>query len=91
MGQSRAERTWRRPRLTRHAWVRLPVANRDHPLQPPAQALVISWKKVGWQWLAMVVIVVETDTGDPVIVQQWVPAESVRPVPADPNRAFGNR
>lgn len=39
----------------------------------------------------MVVIVVETDAGDPVIVQRWVPAESVRPVPADPNRAFGNR
>ena len=51
----------------------------------------VSWKKVGWQWLAMVVIFVETDAGDPVIVQRWVPAESVRPVPADPNRAFGNR
>lgn len=91
MGQTRAERTWRRPRSTRHAWVRLDATDRAHPLEPPAQALVVSWKKVGWQWLAMVVIVIETDAGDPVIVQQWVPSENVRPVPAEPNRAFGNR
>lgn len=89
MGQSRRERTWARPRSTRHAWVEL---GRKHPAEPPVPALVLSWRRGGGGvWEALCVMVDDDAAGDPVLMQRWVPAGRIRPVETDPNRAFGLR
>lgn len=90
VGQSRAERTWRRPRSTRHVWV-TGIGPGAHPKEPPYQALVVAVRRDSYVWWAWVVAVLETEDGDPVVVQRWVPATDLRPVPANPNRAFGAR
>ena len=88
MGQTRLERTWPRPRSTRHVWVR----SRDrHPYQPPDQGLIVAWRRRSWQWEALCVLVRVLPGEDPVVIQRWVAAKDLRPVPADPNRAFGLR
>ncbi|KYH43117.1 hypothetical protein [Branchiibius sp. NY16-3462-2] len=103
MGQSKRERTWRTPKTTRHVWVKLPgdgPAARVHPHQTPRQGLVVTWRRVSYRWQALVVLVDDPtldgtertkQTNDPVVVQLWVDASDLRPVPADPNRAFGLR
>lgn len=99
MGQSKRERTWRSPRSTRHVWVKLPAdgpAARIHPHQTPRQGLVVTWRRVAYRWQALVILVDDpsldteqvTDR-EPVVVQLWIDAGDLRPVPADPNRAFG--
>lgn len=86
MGKTRAERTWRRPRSIRHVWVRF----RDiHPSQPPDPAVLVSWRRQSGTWQALVIAVRPGPDGDPVVVQQWVDARDIRPIEADPNRAFG--
>lgn len=88
MGQTRAERTWPRPRSVRHVWVRF----RDlHPQQPPDPGLIFCWRRQTGEWEALVIAVRAGPDGDPVVVQQWVAARDVRPLEADPNRAFGLR
>lgn len=87
MGQSRAERTWPRPRSTRHVWVRLKA---KHPLEPPVQGLVIAWRRRSYQWQALV-IVIDASGEEPVAIQLWLPADRMRPVRTDPNTIFGNR
>lgn len=85
MGQSRAERTWRKPRHTRHVWVKLAT---EHPHQPPFQGLLLAWNEGYTQ--ALVIYVDDLNPSEPV-APRWVPREQLRPVPADPNRAFGLR
>ena len=102
--QSRSERTWRTPASTRHVWVAggkghfgPPV----HPLEPPVQGLLACWRRRSYQWEALVIVIIEAPTAagsgpasaeeEGVIMQRWVPAADLRPVPADPNRAFGAR
>lgn len=102
VGLSRAERTWRTPGSTRHVWVaggRGHFGPPAHPLEPPVQGLVAGWRRRGYQWEALVIVAIEpasTDSGraaaeEAVVMQRWVPAADLRPVPADPNRAFGAR
>ena len=95
MGRARHERTWRTPRRTRHVWVQLGTGERVHPHQPPCQGLLIAWRRRGWRFEGLVVIAqVDPSSGedqDPIIIQRWVPSERLRPVPSDPNRAFGLR
>lgn len=103
VGQSRRERTWRTPRATRHVWVRLrtahdpqaPTPASKHPHSPPRQGLIVAWRRLSYQWQALVVLVddpaLDGRSGDPVVMQVWVDARDLKPVPADPNRAFGLR
>lgn len=101
MGQSRQERTWRTPKATRHVWVKLPAQGpvaRVHPHQTPRQGLLLAWRRQAHRWQALVVLVDDPELDgtkdpqrEPVILQLWVDASDVRPVPADPNRAFGLR
>ena len=102
MGQSRAERTWRTPASTRHVWVaggKGHFGPPAHPLEPPVQGLLAGWRRRSYQWEALVIVVMVSPTADAdkaaeeegVIMQRWVPAKDLRPVPADPNRAFGAR
>ncbi|MCG8656760.1 hypothetical protein [Yimella sp. NH-Cas1] len=90
MGQSKAERTWRTPRSTRHVWVRL---HTTHPHEPPRQGLVVAWRRQSYEWSCLVVLIDDAVAPgeDPFVVMRWVPAAIVRPLPADPNRAFGLR
>lgn len=63
------------------------------------QGLLAAWRRRSYQWEALVIVVVVSSTADSdkaaeeeaVIMQRWVPAADLRPVPADPNRAFGAR
>ena len=102
VGKSRSERTWRTPASTRHVWVAGgkgyfgPVA---HPLEPPVQGLLACWRRRSYQWEALVIVAVDPPAvagpgpakEEAVIVQRWVPAADLRPVPADPNQAFAAR
>ncbi|GAB3582976.1 hypothetical protein [Calidifontibacter terrae] len=97
MGQTRAERTWPAPRGTRFVWVRGGRGHAGparHPLEPPTPGLVLAWRRRSYVWEALVVTAAEGEEppdGDAVVVQRWIPAADLRPVPADPNRAFGAR
>ena len=72
-----------------------------HPLEPPMQGLLACWRRRSYQWEALVIVIIEAPTAagsgpapakeEAVIMQRWVPAADLRPVPADPNRAFGAR
>ena len=91
MGQSRAERTWRTPTTTRHGWLKLdpPV---KHPHENPVQCLILAWSRTrAGDRIALIVYVDDVTGPEPVVVQRWVPGRLLRPVPADPNRAFGLR
>lgn len=88
MGKSRAERTWPRPASTRHAWAR---ARDMHPQQPPDPCVIVCWRRRGGVWEALCVIVRVQSGQDPVVIQRWVSSRDLRPVPADPNQAFGLR
>lgn len=96
MGKSRAERTWPRPALTRHVWVRTAYLPGDpgeaqHQQQPPDQGLILEWRRHEYAWQALCVLVCVRPGRDPVVLQRWVSSTDLRPVPADPNRAFGLR
>ena len=80
MGQRRVDKEWPRPRHTRFVWVSQPG-----PQVPPVQGLVLDWRRHSYRWSALVVTVQEQD-GRSVVVQEWVEAERLRPVKADPNR-----
>ena len=54
-------------------------------LTPPVQGLVLGWRRHSYRWSALVVTV-RVENGRPVVVQEWVPAERLRPVRSDPNR-----
>lgn len=81
MGRSKRDSTWAKPRLTRWVWVELAKADKVHPLEDPVQGLVLAWRRHSYRWSALVVWV-----DDGRIVQEWIPAERLRPVRADPNR-----
>ena len=76
MGQSRKDREWPRPRRTRFVWV-----SQSSPQVPPKQGLVLDWRRQSYRWSVRT-----DDQGRPVVVQEWVEAERLRPVRADPNR-----
>jgi hypothetical protein len=54
-------------------------------LTPPVQGLVLDWRRHSYRWSALVVTV-RIEDGPPVVVQEWVEAERLRPVRSDPNR-----
>lgn len=81
MGQRRKDRTWPRPRGTRHAWLRRPG-----PHEPPVQAFVIAWRRHSYRWQAYVVWV--SDAGQ--VIQEWVPADQLGPVPVVEHQMPGN-
>lgn len=86
MGKPRSARTWPRPRSTRHVWVKLT----KHPHEPPRQGLVVAWRRRSYTWEALV-IVVDDENPEPKVTMSWIKATSLRPVPADPNKAFNLR
>jgi hypothetical protein len=51
---------------------------------PPVHGLVLDRRRHSYRWLALVVSV-RTEAGRPVVVQEWVDAERLRPVRSDPN------
>ena len=76
-GLSLAERTTRThqdatPR--RHCWVDGPT---DSP--GPWPGLVVEWRKDGEGWMARAVYVVDEGQGSPVLVEQWLTRDKVRP------------
>ncbi|MGD9430798.1 hypothetical protein ACKVM7_000271 [Arthrobacter russicus] len=88
MGKTRSERTWPKPQRTRHAWMR----DGPHPNSAPRQVYIVSWRRQSYKWLALVVYAVEiAEDPEPVVIQRWVPAEKLRAVEADPNRAYDLR
>lgn len=80
MGQSRKDREWPRQRSTRFVWVAQPG-----PQVPPLQGLVLDWRRSSYRWTALVVTVHPDEEGRPLVQHEWVPAERLRPVRADPN------
>ncbi|MEZ2373400.1 hypothetical protein [Arthrobacter sp. RCC_34] len=88
MSKPRRDRLWPRQATTRHAWYR----DGHDPNALPRQALVIAWRSHSYKWWARITYCVEiTGQDEPAVIDRWVPAETLRPVPADPNRAFGLR
>ncbi len=76
------ERTWPRPKRTRHAWLARPGSH-----DPPVQALVVAWEQRRARvWLAFVIWVSE----DERIIQEWVEADRLGPVPALERQMPGN-
>jgi hypothetical protein len=49
------------------------------------QGLVLDWRRHSYRWSALVVTVRLVE-GRPVVVQEWVEVERLRPVRSDPNR-----
>ena len=80
MGQNRRDRQWPRPRRTRFVWV-----SRPGPQVPPVQGYVLDWRRHGYRWWALVVTV-SSEEAPPVVLQEWLPAERLRPVRSDPNQ-----
>jgi len=80
VGQSRKDREWPKPRHTRFVWVSQPG-----PQVPPVQGLVLDWRRQSYRWSALVVTVRPDHHGRPLVVQEWIEAERLRPVRADPN------
>ena len=80
MGQCRKDREWPRSGHTRFVWVAQPGLQ-----VPPVQGLVLGWRRHSYRWSALVVTVQGDEQGRPVVVQEWVEAERLRPVKADPN------
>ncbi len=80
VGQRRRDREWPRPRHTRHVWVRS-----ESTLVPPVQGYVLEWRRQSYRWSALVLYTRETPEASVEYVQQWLPAERLRPVKADPN------
>lgn len=56
-------------------------------LTPPVQGLVIAWNRHHYKWSALVCRVDESVPGGR-LVQDWVAAERLRPVRADPNKVL---
>ena len=81
MGQTRNERTWPKPERVRHVWARI---DPRHPLAPPLPAVVVAWRRQSGQWEAWIVAV----SDDGTVLQLWAPAERLRPIASDPNRAW---
>jgi len=81
VGQRRVDKEWPKPRSTRFVWVAQPG-----PQVPPVQGFVLDWRRQGYRWSALVVTAVLDGGGRPLVVQEWVDAEQLRPVRADPNR-----
>ena len=81
VGQNRKDRKWPRPRTTRFVWVSQPG-----PQVPPLQGLVLDWRRSSYRWSALVVTVHSDKQGQPVVQQEWVEVERLRPVRVDPNR-----
>ena len=84
MGQRRVEREWPAPRNTRFVY----VLGEDR-LTPPVQGLVIAWNRHRYKWSALVCRVDDSVPGGR-LVQDWLPAERLRPVRADPNKVLTN-
>lgn len=82
MGQRRREREWPSQRNTRFVY----VLGEDR-LTAPVQGLVIAWNRHRQQWSALVVRVDESVPGGR-LVQDWLPAERLRPVRADVNKVL---
>lgn len=78
MGQSRRDREWPKPKHTRFVWVSQPGVQ-----VPPVQGLVLEWRRHSYRWSALVVTV-HDEGGRPVVVQEWIEAEQLRPMRADP-------
>lgn len=51
----------------------------------------MEWRRHEYAWQALCVLVCVRPGRDPVVLQRWVSSTDLRPVPADPNRAFGLR
>ena len=82
MGQRRVEREWPSQRNTRFVY----VLGEDR-LTAPVQGLVIAWNRTRQRWSALVVRVDESVPGGR-LVQDWLPAERLRPVRADVNKVL---
>ncbi|GAA1428476.1 hypothetical protein GCM10009616_08160 [Microlunatus lacustris] len=68
------------PRHTRFVWVSQPGLQ-----VPPVQGYVLDWRRHSYRWTALVVTV-RLEDGGPVVTQEWVDVERLRPVRADPNK-----
>jgi len=47
---------------------------------------VLGWRRHSYGWSALVVTEREVTGTPPVVVQEWIPVERLRPGQADPNR-----
>lgn len=81
MGQRRKDRTWPRPRQTRHAWFTRPGVH-----EAPVQAFIIAWRRHSYRWQAYIIWV--SDSGK--VIQEWVAVERLGPVPALDRQMPGN-
>ena len=69
----------------RHAWM-LDGSGGSEVLR---QAYIITWHR---KQTALVTHAVDVaGNPEPIVIQRWVPAEKLRPVEADPNRAYDLR
>ncbi|QTF71244.1 hypothetical protein [Arthrobacter woluwensis] len=85
MSKPRRDRLYPKPRHTRHVW----ILDNDEPGTQPRQVLIVEWRRQAYKWRARIVYVIEVQgSEEPAVVDRWVPAELLKPVPADPNRAY---
>ena len=54
----------------------------NHPVHGLAQGLVLQWAQDQRGWVALVVFVLEQVRGGDVTVQEWLPADRLRPASA---------
>ena|GEM_PF-6470617 len=88
VSKPRRDRLYEKPRTTRHAW----ILDSDEPGAQPRQVYIVEWRRKSYKWRARVIYAIEVKGSDETAtVDRWVPAETLRPVPADPNRAYGLR
>ena len=80
MGSRRADREWKRPRVTRHLWIRS-----ESRLLPPTQGFVLEWRRQSYMWSALVQYVKEEPEHPPLLLAKWFPAERLWPVRSDPD------
>lgn len=88
MSLPRRDRLVPKPKTTQHAWM-IEGSGAEAKYR---QVFIVAWRSHSYRWHARVVYTVKIDgEAEEAIVQRWVPQEVLRPVPADPNRAFGYR
>lgn len=76
------DRTWPRPRHTRHCWV-----IQSGPHSPPVQGFVLDWRQNRRRrWEALVLYV----PSDSAPVLDWVPIDKLGPVPVMSRQMPGN-
>lgn len=79
MGMRNKDKTWPRPDVIRHVWIKS-----ERKFYPPEQGFVLEWRRHSYHWTALVLYVPEPGR----YVQEWIPRERLAPVKSEPALHF---